>query len=128
MLTRQNLSETTPTLSPGAAHDYSLAAGRLFHLLELEASQPCWLRVYGTSDARSADSRTTPAGTLPAAGSGFYAELVITSADQRLTLAPVPLVQAPEGSAYLRVVNTGTAAAVLSLQHVVLTLEDIILG
>jgi len=49
---------------------------------------------------------------------------VTTSADQLLTLAPVALVQAPGGSAALRVVNTGGSAVVITLQHTVLTLEE----
>jgi hypothetical protein len=123
VLQRQTITLQTPVLAVGGAHDFNLAAGSLFQLLALQASQPCWLRVYGNTAARSADTRSQPGGTLPAAGSGFYAELVTTSPDQLIQLAPIALVQATAGNAPLRVVNTSAASAALNLQLTVLTLE-----
>ena len=122
-LQRQSLQLSTAVLNPGAGLDLTLEAGSLFHLLAVEASSPCWLRVYGSAEARAADGRSAPGGSLPPPGSEFYAELVTTTAAQRLRLAPVPLVQATAGLTHLRLVNTDALERALLLQIDVLTLE-----
>lgn len=122
-LARQTLTISTPVLNPAEVVDFALAAGAVFQLLAVEASHPCWLRVYGSAEARSADERTAAGGQLPAAGRGFYAELVTTSSGERIVLAPVATVQAPDGQTYLRLVPTSEAAEAITLQLDVLTLE-----
>ena len=120
---RHSLGLSTPVLQPAERLDCSVAAGSVFQLLAIEASHPCWLRVYGSAEARSADERTAAGEPLPPAGSGFYAELVTTSSGERIVLAPVPTVQSPDGQTYLRLVHTAASAQALTLHLDVLTLE-----
>jgi hypothetical protein len=43
-------------------------------LKQISANYPCWIRIYGSSSARSEDS-TRIKGTAPTAGRGLYAEI-----------------------------------------------------
>lgn len=107
-------SHTTPLLTPGQLHNFQLSAANLlfFQILELQVSSPAWVRVYGTPAARAADTRTSPGGVLPGAGTEFYAEVNTTGT---LRFSPVPLVQTTAGIAYLSVVNQGAQPAVINL-------------
>lgn len=118
------LSHTTAILEPGATEDFTIEAGNTFHLLSVTASTPAWVRVYGTSAARAADTRTSPGGTPPLAGSEFYAELVTTTAPQTIRFSPVPLVQGTSGNAFVRVQNMDTVSRTINLDLRVITLEE----
>lgn len=114
----------TESLAAGASADFSLTTANLFELLSFTASTPAWIRVYGTSAARSADTRTSPGGTLPAAGTEYYAELVTTAVSQTIRLSPVPLIQATANSIYIRVQNMDTTTRILSIQFSVLSFNS----
>jgi hypothetical protein len=118
------LTHTTGSLAAGASADFTLSSNSLFQLLSLTASTPAWIRVYGTSAARAADARTNPGGTLPLAGSEYYAELVTTATPQTIRLSPVPLVQPTAGLVYLRVQNTDTVTRALALQFSILSFNS----
>lgn len=111
-----SVSYTSSSLAADASENFTLSITRFFQLLSLTASTPAWVRVYGTSAARAADTRTSPGGTVPAAGTEFYAELVTTTAAQTIRLSPVPLVQPTSGEVFVRVQNMDsvTRAIVLS--------------
>jgi hypothetical protein len=117
------ISHTTASLAAGSSENFTLAGGKVFNLLSLTSSTPSWVRVFGTSSARSADTRTSPGGTLPAAGTEFYAELVTTSAPQTIVLSPVAIVQGDSGTSYIKVVNTDSVTRTIQLDFKVLTLE-----
>lgn len=119
----KTISYTTTTLAANASVDFEIAAATQFQLLSVTASVPAWIRVYGTSAARAADTRTSPGGTAPNPGTEFYAELVTTITPQTIRLSPVPLVQTTGGNAFIRARNNGTAAQVLALEFYVFTLE-----
>ena len=114
---------STSLLPAGGLQDLTLTAGAAFHLMAIESSSPAWVRVYGTPAARAADDRTQPGGTLPAAGSEFYAEVVIEAAGT-IRMSPVPLVQATDDVTYLRVVNVDSVSRTIALGFNVLTLQD----
>ncbi len=116
---------TTASLAVGAAANFTLPAGRTYALLSITASTPCWLRVYGTEIARTTDPRTSPGGTPPEAGSGFYAELATSAPGQSISLAPVPIIQGlgTGGLSYCKVVNTDTVSRVITLTFLVLSLK-----
>lgn len=116
------VNHVTESLTAGAVEDFTISAGDAFHLLSLTASTPAWVRVYGTSAARAADTRTSPGGTPPLAGSEFYAELVTTTAPQTIRFSPVPLVQGTSGEAFIRVQNMDTVSQVISLDFSLMTL------
>jgi hypothetical protein len=113
---------TTASLAPGATEDFSIPAGTVFKLLSVEASTPAWVRVYGTTAARSADARTQPGPPIPGSGADFYAELATVATPQTIKLSPVPTVQGTSGSAFIRVGNRDTAARVISLDFTTLKL------
>ena len=118
----QTLLLSTAVLAAGEGVEMELEAPELFHLLALESSSPCWLRLYGSAAGRSADSRTTPGELLPAAGQELYAELVTSAEALLIRLAPVPLVQTSAALSYLRLVNTDAVNRALALQFTVLPL------
>lgn len=117
------INHVTESLAAGSFEDFTIAAGDSFHFLSLTASTPSWIRVYGTSAARAADTRTSPGGTPPLAGSEFYAELVTTTAPQAIRLSPVPLVQGTFGNAFVRVKNMDTVSRAIALNFSVIPLE-----
>lgn len=119
--TRQTVSHTTASLAASATEDFTLSATAVFQLLSFTASTPAWVRIYGTAAARTADTRTSPGGTLPPAGSEYYAELVTTSASQTIRLSPVPLVQPTSGGVFVRVQNRDTVTRALALGFDVLS-------
>jgi hypothetical protein len=116
------LTHTTGSLAAGASADFTLSSNSLFQLLSFTASTPTWIRVYGTSAARSADTRTSPGGTLPSAGSEYYAELVTTAAPETIRLSPVPLVQPTSEQVFMRVKNMDSAARIISMTFSILSL------
>ncbi len=61
-------SLTTPSISPSAKYIGSLSLSKAFQLMNLTASSPCRVQIYGTAAEQSADSYrgidvATPAGT-----------------------------------------------------------------
>jgi len=118
------VSRTTATLAAAATEDFTISAGKVFNLLSFVSSTPSWIRIYGSAAARAADTRTQPGGTLPLAGSEYYAELVTTTAPQTITMSPVAIVQGTAGIAYARVVNMDTVSRSIQLNLKVLTLEE----
>ena len=115
------LSHETESLEAGAIEDFTIPGGNAFHLLSVTSSTPTWVRVYGTAAARAADTRTSPGGTPPLAGSEFYAELVTTAAPQTIRLSPVPLVQGTFGNTFVRVKNMDTVSRTINLDFSVIT-------
>jgi hypothetical protein len=113
---------TTASLAPGATEDFSIPAGTVFKLLSVEASTPAWVRVYGTTAARTSDTRTEPGGPLPGSGADYYAELATTATPQTIRLSPVPTVQGTSGAAFIRVGNTDSVSRAISLDFITLKL------
>lgn len=124
LFTAQNVSYTTASLAASASADFTIAAGTTYALLSIRTSTPAWARFYGTSAARAADTRTSPGGTVPSAGTDYYAELVTVSNNETIRLSPVPIVQAMSGLTYLRVKNTDSVSRAIVLDFSVITLES----
>lgn len=124
LFTAQNVSYTTASLAASASADFTIAAGTTYALLSTRTSTPAWARFYGTSAARAADTRTSPGGTVPSAGTDYYAELVTVSNNETIRLSPVPIVQAMSGLTYLRVKNTDSVSRAIVLDFSVITLES----
>lgn len=123
-LARQDLQHITVSLAPEAIEDFTIPGGNVFQILSVEATSPVWVRVYGTSSARSADPRTQPGGVPPLAGTDYYAEFATVSTPQTIRFSPVPVVQGTGGDAFIRAVNTDTVSRVITLTFSVLTLDD----
>lgn len=122
-LNTQVLSNTATSLAAGGVSDFTLTAGAVSLLLSFTASFPCWVRVYGTAAARTADTRTAPGGTPPSPGNDFYAEAVTTTAAQTIRFSPVPTLQGTSSLVYVRAVNMDTVSRSIVMDFSVLTLE-----
>lgn len=116
------LTFVTGSLASGTSQNFVINGGDTFQLLSFTASNKAWIRLYGTSAARSADTRTSPGGTVPLSGAEFYAELVTTVAAQTIRLSPVPTVQATAGDVFVRVQNMSSTTETLTLTFLVLVL------
>ena len=123
-LSRQTITYDTISLEPGELEDFTLQAGNLYYILSVEASTPAWIRVYGTDQARTLDTRVNPGGIPPGSGNDYYAELATVATPQVIRFSPVPIVQATNSLTYLRVQNRDVVARVINLSFVVLTLEQ----
>lgn len=110
-----SIAYTTSSLAADAVEDFVVSDLILFKLLSFTSSTPSWIRIYGTSSARSADTRTSPGGTVPAAGTEFYAELATSTAPQAIRLSPVPVVQPSSGQIFVRIKNIDTVTRTISV-------------
>jgi hypothetical protein len=122
-LRRLSLDHTTASLAVDSAEDFTIASGDVFQLLSITASTPAWIRIYGTSAARTADTRTEPGGTFPAPGSEFYAEIVTDTPAEQVRLAPIPTILATSGLSYVRVVNRDTSSQAIALQFQTIVMD-----
>lgn len=113
--TPTTLTYTTASLTAGEVEDFTLTTYDLFQFLSFTSSTPSWIRVYGTSAARTLDTRTSPGGSVPQAGTEFYAELVTVSSPQTIRLSPVPLVQATGNQVFIRIKNMDTVIRQISI-------------
>lgn len=114
------IEHTTESLLPGGVEDVSLSSPLIFNILAIYSTNPAWVRVYGTSDARAADTRTSPGGIPPAAGTDFYAEVVTTESPQLIRFSPIPMVLTSFGEIFVRVVNMDTVSRELYLNFGIL--------
>lgn len=111
----QQLEITTPVIASGAYHDFDLDAGQFFHLISVNSSQPSWVRIYDSASSRDADNRSQPGDPPPPAGSGLYAELATTTAEEYVTFSPVPLIPRTGSQTKVRVKNMDSVSRALSL-------------
>lgn len=117
----QTLSHTATSLASGNTSDFTIAAGRVFNLLEVTSSHPAWIRVYASDAARSADTRTTPGNPYPSTGSGFYAEVLTTSTPETVLMSPIAVCQGSGNLAFVRKRNDTTSTVNLQTDFKVLT-------
>jgi hypothetical protein len=120
----ETVQHVTASLNSEESEDFTIEAGNVFQLLVVEASTPAWIRVYGTTAARSADTRTEPGPPIPSSGAEFYAELVTTAASQAIRMSPVPIVQGTSGSAFVRISNKDAVARVITADFAFIKLAD----
>ena len=110
---RSTVSHTTSSLAANASEDFTLAITKMANILKVTADYPCWVRLYGTAAARTADaSRLITAD--PATGIGLYGEWVSKSGALSVTCSPIPCFQnsdtTPANTAYLTVKNLDSTA------------------
>lgn len=126
--TRQSLTYTSLSLASGALLDFTMPLGKMSNLLSLTLSHPAWIRFYRSAAQRSADTRTSPGGTLQSmidlADAKPYGECVTVSVSQTIVQNPVPtLLGDSSGLVYIRLVNYHSSAAVITVTTVSLPLE-----
>lgn len=115
--TRQTTEVTTASLAAGASEDLSIGLAQDFTLLQLTVDGPARVRFYATTASRTADA-DRPIGTDPSQGSGLVLEYVAPAAGTYI-LSPVidgsNLEDAPTSAIPMRVTNTGTSAAAITV-------------
>jgi len=126
---RQTVSSTTSSLANAASADFTLTSGKLAQLLAVTLSHASWLRIYRSAAQRTADTRTTPGGTLQAlidlGDARPYAEVVTTAAAQTVTLNPVPELPGDgSGLVYARLRNNSGGTVAITADLLILTLEN----
>ena len=115
---RSTVSHTTASLATDASEDFTLAITKMANVLKVTADYPCWVRLYGTAAARTADaSRLITAD--PATGIGLYGEWASTSGALSVTCSPIPCFQnsdtTPANTAYLTVKNLDSTSRAISI-------------
>lgn len=117
------LNITTPSLATDAGTDLTINGGSVFLLLNCTASTPAWIRFYGSSAARAADTRLVPGEIPPDPGNEFYAELVTVNSPQTIIMSPVPTVQGTSGQSFIRVKNMDTVTRTINMSFTLLILQ-----
>ena len=78
--TRSSATGTTASLATNATENMSLTGFKSYMLLKIVTSEACWVRIYSSVAARTADSGRL-INTDPTPSSGVIAEAVTTGAD-----------------------------------------------
>lgn len=99
------LEVVTESVLPGETLEFELDTPQSYQINSIATSSPCWLRVYGTSYARSLDTRTSPGSPFPEAGSGFFAEIQTVQGNLTTSFAPTAEVQVENTSTLFKVRN-----------------------
>lgn len=86
---RSNYAIETPTINDGATSNVSLTGAKGYVLYKIQTSVACWVRMYTSTTARTADSSRLE-GNDPLPGSGVIAE-VITTGDQTVLITPATI-------------------------------------
>jgi len=77
---RSSATGTTASLAPNSTENMSLTGFKSYMLLKIVTSEACWVRIYSSVAARTADSGRL-INTDPTPSSGVIAEAVTTGAD-----------------------------------------------
>jgi hypothetical protein len=114
-LSLQTFSFTTASVGSGSSLNFEMNIGRLYSLLGIETSYPSWLRVFGTSSGRAADSRVSPGLPFPSAGTGYFTEVITTESQLSLFMSPIPMVQQDGGNTYFTIKNNDIVSRVIEV-------------
>ena len=107
-----SINETVPTLAAGADSNFELTLGNAGLLTSVVSDKPCWLTVYITASARTADSSRL-ISVDPLAGSGVIADLIFT-APTTINLTP-SVNYWTSTDTFFRLKNTGAGTETISL-------------
>jgi hypothetical protein len=115
---RSTVTHTTASLATDASENFTLTIKKMANILKVTADYPCWVRMYGTSAARTADaSRLITAD--PATGIGLYGEWASTSGALSVTCSPIPCFQnsdgTPANTAYMTVKNLDSSSRAITV-------------
>ena len=128
----QRVILVTESLAAGAAQTIEHEAGAVFILGGLEASDPCWVRVYRMLDDLNNDTRTDPGGTLQQlidmGANAPIVEYVTTQVNESIVQASPVLGRGDTGTCYVRIVNRSGSTTVITFELYILTLQPAPLG
>jgi hypothetical protein len=123
--TRHTVSLTTDTLVYEEYELSNITAAKTYSLLKVYTSAPCWITLYNTDAARTADLTRT-INDDPLVGSGVIAEFITTDA-QTQYLTPAVIGFNDENPVtnviFVKVVNTDNTARSINFSLTYLTLE-----
>ncbi len=113
-------SFTTAVISQYEIFDFAMELGELSILFSLQISEPSWVKIYRSSEQRSADPRSSPGGTLQAlidlGDKRAYAEKVTTLTSETVILNPASILTGDaNGMVYLRLVKRSVGSGAVTL-------------
>lgn len=122
---RTTASATTASIADGASANIQITGFKSYMLMSIETSAGCWVTVYTSAAARTADaSRLSYVDPLP--GSGVIAEVfTTTAATQKITPSLLGYNDdaTPANTIYLKVENQSGATAAITVTLKLLQLE-----
>ena len=124
VLVIESVEYTTASLAANALEDFSVPFGAVSNLLSAYSSHPAWIRLYRTAADRTADTRTSPGGSLPGPVEGLNAELVTDTTPETIWLSPVPTMQGDSSLVYARVKNLDVVSQALNVQFSIIKLAN----
>lgn len=130
---RADVTVTTDYTTGGTENIEFTGMGEAGSFVTVTATQPCWVRLYGTDTARTGDA-LRPIDEDPLAGSGVLLEVRIKNANEIITISPGAIYYnndvLPEQTLYGRVTNeSGGAAAIgVTIRAFTQTHTDAIVG
>ena len=108
----------TITLASGVTGNLTITGFKGYNLYKIAVSNPAWVRIYTNTAARALDS-SRGSGTDPTPDVGIITEVITSTTNQTVTLAPAVLGFTDENPVTdiipLAVTNTGTASNVISV-------------
>lgn len=130
---RADVTVTTDYTTDGTEDIEFTGMGEAGSFVTVTATQPCWVRLYGTDTARTGDA-LRPIDEDPLPGSGVLLEVRIKNANEIITISPGAIYYnndvLPEQTLYGRVTNeSGGAAAIgVTIRAFTQTHTDAIVG
>ena len=84
---RTTANVTTTSIANSATSDVVVTGFKGYNLYKISSSHAAWIRLYTTTAARTSDSARTQ-GTDPTPDTGIITEVITSTADQTVVLAP----------------------------------------
>lgn len=106
---RVHVLGTVPSMTPGSTSTLDLDFAESCDLVAVSANHPCWIRVYSTAAARSADA-ARPITSDPIPGTGIMGEVLLYPERLLISWSPAPLFNNEDAilskKAYLAITST----------------------
>jgi hypothetical protein len=122
---RTSANFTTGSIAADATATSDTSMAKMATVISILTDYPAWVRIYGTSAARTADSGRL-IGVDPSPGAGVYVD-VLTTGGVTLNLSPIPFFVNNDGSvsatAYFSVVNKDTVSRAITVTTTFLPME-----
>ena len=127
LVSRATLSGSTGTLTSGSDTDITITGYKTYSLLKVDIDNPAWVTIYTDTASRTADASRT-SDTDPTPGSGVIAEVYTETAGSSTFLMSPGVIGwnndgTPSTNIYLKVENTGTGSANITVDLTAVKLE-----
>lgn len=118
----ETFTYTTAPLATNTFEEFEISIGKLYQILTIETDYPAWLRVFGNSSGRAADTRVLPGLPFPVPGSGYFSEVVTYISGLSIFMSPVVSVQQQATDTYFKIQNNDAAT-----QEITVTISAVVL-